>query len=175
MRNLDGRHVERGRQVDDEPVDLLVLQGLDRAGVRREDRWLLRRLDLALDQLVARRAQLRAELVGLEPRHRRHLRDRSPVVDDDRLRHVVVRIAEVDDLRPVRRERDLVDVEVERLLARGERVVERRVLPGDVAMGETQLLRQGVGDSGLVALPAVGIADLPATALPHEGDDLRPP
>ena len=46
VRHLDGRDVERGRQVDHEPVDLLVLESLDRAGVRREDRGLLRGLDL---------------------------------------------------------------------------------------------------------------------------------
>ena len=37
VRHLHGRDVERGRQVDDEAVDLLVLQREHRAGVRRED------------------------------------------------------------------------------------------------------------------------------------------
>ena len=38
--HLHGRDVERGRQVDDEAVDLLVLQRQHRAGVRREHRRL---------------------------------------------------------------------------------------------------------------------------------------
>ena len=50
VRHLDRRDVERGRQVDDEPVDLPVLQRLDRRGVLREDRRLLRRLDRARDE-----------------------------------------------------------------------------------------------------------------------------
>ena len=66
--HLHGRHVERGRQVDDEPVDLLVLQREHRAGVRREHGRLRRRLDRRRDERVARRAELRAELELLQAR-----------------------------------------------------------------------------------------------------------
>src|SRR3954470_19918708 len=76
VRDLDGRHVESGREADYEPVDLLVLQRLNGSGVSGEDRRLLRGLDLALDQLVTRRAELRAELIRLEAGNRRDLGDR---------------------------------------------------------------------------------------------------
>ena len=78
VRHLHGRHVERRRQVDHEPVDLLVLQRDDRGRVRVEDGRLLRRLDAVLDVRVARRAELRAELERLQARDLRTARSSSP-------------------------------------------------------------------------------------------------
>ncbi len=100
VRDLHGRHVERGRQVDHEAVDLLVLQAPGRPAFDGKTRRLLRGLDLVLDQLVARRAELRAELVAASVRRSaRDLRDRRPVVARRPTGDVVVRVAEVDDLR----------------------------------------------------------------------------
>ena len=63
VRHLRGRDVERGRQVDDEAVDLLVLQRLHRAGVLRgRPPAAVDGLIVVGDERVARRAELRAEL-----------------------------------------------------------------------------------------------------------------
>src|SRR5262249_35764498 len=80
---------------------------------------------------------------------------------DDRLVDVVVRVAEVDHLRPGGRVRDLVDVDVEGLLARRVRLRERHVDPLHLARREAELLRDGVRDRTLEALAAVRVADLP--------------
>src|SRR4029450_13301184 len=84
-----------------------------------------------------------------------------PLVHDHGLVDVVIRVAEVDDLRALLVERDLVDVEVERLRARGEGVVERHVDPLHLVLREAELLRDGVRDGALVALAAPRVADLP--------------
>ena len=163
--DLHRGHVEGGRQVDDDPVDLAVLQRLDRGGVLREDRRRLRGLDRVLDEVVARGAELRAELVLPQRRDRLRPRDRLALEHDDRLVHVVVRRAEVDDLRAGGRDRDLVDVEVERLLAGRVRAVERHVRPLDLRLREAELLRDRVGDRGLEALAGRRVVDLPLRAL----------
>jgi len=55
LRDLHGRDVEGRGEVDDQPVDLLVLQGGYRGVVRVEDGRLLRGLDVVDDVVVARR------------------------------------------------------------------------------------------------------------------------
>src|SRR6476659_6265058 len=92
VRYLHRRHIESGREIDDQAVDLLVLQGRDGSVVRVEHRRLLGRL---------------------QSRDRRGARDFRSIDDDEGLVDVVVGVAEVDCLRPRRLVRDLVDVEVE--------------------------------------------------------------
>ena len=67
VRHLHRRHVEGGRQVDDEAVDLADLQRLDGGVVRVVDLHRRGRLDRVDDVLVARRAELGAEPVLLQP------------------------------------------------------------------------------------------------------------
>src|SRR5437016_1501803 len=161
LRDLHGRDVERRRQVDHEAVDLLVLESGDRGIVLIEHGRLLRRLDVVDDVVVARRSQLGAELVRLERRDRRCARDRRSLHHDERLVDVVVRVAEVDCIRPCRLVRDLVDVEVELLRARCEGGVERNDDPLHLALGEAELRRDRVRDGTLIPLAGVGIAYLP--------------
>ena len=92
-------------------------------------------------------------------------RDLRALVDDDRLVHVVVRPAEIDDLRAGGRVGDLVDVEVERLRPGRVGTVERHVGPRHLALRVAELRRDRVGDGGLVALARRGIVDLPLRAL----------
>ena len=165
VRHLHRRDVERGRQVDDEAVDLAVLERRDRRVVRVVDRDGRRGLDGVDDVLVARRPELGAELVLLQARLRAHRGDRLALEADDRLVDVVVRGAEAEHLRPLGRVRDLVDVEVERLLARRDRLVEGRVDPDDLALGEAEPLRDRVRDRRLEALALGGVVDLPRPAL----------
>src|SRR6185312_8375764 len=117
VRYLHGGHVERRRQVDDDAVDLAVLERLHRGVVRVVDERARRGLDAVDDVRVARRAELRAEFVAPETRDRPDLRDGLALSADDRLVDEVVRLREVDGLRAGRAERNLVDVEVERLVA----------------------------------------------------------
>jgi len=63
----------------------------------------------------------------------------------------------VDVVRPLGRDRDLVDVEVELLLARRVGGVERLLDPDDVVLREAQLLGDGVGDRRLEALAVAGV------------------
>ena len=147
------------------PVDLAVLERLHRGVVRVEDERLRGGLDVLRDVRVARRPDLRAELERLEAGDRLDLRDRLALAADDRLVDVVVRHREVDGLRALGRVRDLGDVDVERLLARPERVVEGHDRPLHLRLREAELLRDRVGDGGLVALAAVGVGDLPRLGL----------
>ena len=165
VRHLHRRDVERGRQVDDEPVDLAVLERLHRGVVRVVDLGRRARLDQVDDVVVARRPDLGTQLVLLEAVDRSHRRDRLALAADDRLVHEVVRLREVHRLRALRVVRDLRDVEVERLLAGAEGVVERGHRPLDLRLREAELLRDRVGDGGLVALAAVRVADLPRLRL----------
>src|SRR6478672_666465 len=165
VRDLDGRDVEGGRKVDDQAVDLLVLQRGDRGVIGIEDGRLLRGLDVVDDVVVARRAELGAELVRLQGRNRGSTRDRRPLDDDERLVDVVVGGAEVDRARPCWLERDLVDVEIELLRSGCERRVERNDDPLDLALGETELARNRIGDGALVSLARVRIAHLPGRLL----------
>src|SRR5580765_8142474 len=161
VRDLDRRHVESGRQVDDEAVDLFVLQRRDGSVVRVEHRRLLGRLDVVDDVVVAGRAELRPELVRLQSCDRRRARDLRSLDDDQGLVDVVVRVAEVDRLRPRGRGRDLVDVEVELLRPRCESRVEGDHDPFHLAVGEAELLGDRVRHGALVALAGIRIADLP--------------
>ena len=72
---------------------------------------------------------------------------------DDRLVARVVRVAESDDrLGPLRRDRVLLQVEVEVLGAGLDRLVEGRAHPRHLVVGEAHLAGHGVGDGGLEAL-----------------------
>src|SRR5207253_7183725 len=138
-----------------------VLERRDREVVLRVDAGLLRRLDAVDDVLVARRAELGAELVAAEAGDRAGGGDRRALLDDERLVDVVVRVAEGDDLRALGRVGDLVDVEIEALLAGGERLRERDIGPADLRPGEAELPGDRVRDGGLVALAAPRVAPLP--------------
>src|SRR3954468_5667944 len=63
IRHLHGCDVKGRREIDDETIDLLVLDRRNRCSIRVEHSRLLGRLDLADDVVVARRAELCAELV----------------------------------------------------------------------------------------------------------------
>src|SRR5262249_5537959 len=126
---------------------------------------LLRRLDEVLDVLVARRAELRAELVLLQVGARLRACDRRSSLRDDRLVDVVVRVAEGDGLGARGRVRDLVDGEVELLRARGERCVERNDNPVDLVLREAELARDRVGDGRLEALTGARVAYFPGRLL----------
>src|SRR6266540_2690065 len=153
--------VERRRQVDDDPVDLLRLQaGIDVVG-GVVDRRLLARLDVLRDVVVARRPELDAELVLLDVGRALRVRDRGALDADERLVDVVVAVAEVDALRSLRRERNLVDVEVEGLRAGLEGLVERDDDPVDRVAREAEPLSHRVSDGALEALAAGRVADLP--------------
>src|SRR6476659_2738498 len=71
VRYLHRRHIESGREIDDQAVALLVRQGRDGSVVRVEHRRLLGRLDVVDDVVVAGRTELSAELVRLQSRDRR--------------------------------------------------------------------------------------------------------
>ena len=126
---------ERGREVDDDAVDLLPVQGRDDVVRRVVDARLLVGLDGVLDVAEARRPDLGAELRVLQVGERGRVRDRRAVQPDERLVHVVVRVAEVDGHVALVGDRDLVDVEVEVLRAGPERVVERDDDPLHVVLG----------------------------------------
>src|SRR5205085_4934333 len=159
--DLDGGDVEGRGEVDDDPVDLVRLQaGVDVArGV--VDGWLLARLDVLRHVGVARRPDLDPELVLLDVGTGFRRGDRRPFEPDQRLVDVVVGIAEVDALRARGRVRDLVDVEVEALRARLERLLEGDDHPVDIAFLEAELPGDRVGDRALEALARVRVADLP--------------
>src|SRR3954449_3542377 len=70
--DLHGSHVERGRKVDHEAVDLPVLERLHSRVVRVVDLRRAVRLDLLDDVVVARRPDLCAEPVLPEPVDRAH-------------------------------------------------------------------------------------------------------
>ena len=126
---LDRDDEERGRQVDDDAVDLPGVQRRDRVVVRVVHGRALRGPDEPRDVAVARRPDLGAELVRPEAGDGPDARDRRPGVRDDRLVDEVVRVRERDVPRALGRERDLRHVEVERLVAGPERVVERNRAP----------------------------------------------
>ena len=117
LRDLHGGDVERGRQVGEDRVDLAVEQRLLGGVGVLEDRRLVRRLDHVADRGQRRGAGLGAEVVVGELGERRDLRGRRALERDHGLRRLVVAVGEVDDLGARRRDRDLVDVEVEVLRA----------------------------------------------------------
>src|SRR5918994_4904816 len=98
VRYLHRRHVERGRKVDDEAVDLAVLQRGHGGVVRVVDGDRLTRLDVPHDVLVTRRPKLRAELVLAQAVDRAHRRDGLALEAHDRLVDEVVAGAEAQCL-----------------------------------------------------------------------------
>src|SRR5919106_2206391 len=161
---LDGGDEERGRQVDDDTVDLLGLHRRDRVVERVVDRRLVVRLDVVDDVLVARRPDRRAELRALQVGDALCVRDLVGLQRDESLVDVVVRVAEVDRLRALVRVGDLVDVEVEVLGPRAEGLVERDDRPVHLVLREPELLGDGVGDGALEALARRRIVQLPRRA-----------
>ena len=101
------------------------------------------------------RPRLGAQLEGRQVTDRGGLRDVGARQRDDALAAVVVAVGEVDDLGALRGDRELVDVEVEVLVARLVGLVERRRHPLHLVRREAELVGDGVGDRRLVAL-AVG-------------------
>ena len=79
VRHLDGRDEEGGREVDDDPVDLPVLEAGDGVVQGVVDRRVLTRLDVLDDVVVARRPHGRAQL-----RPWRSSIDPAPAKSDDR-------------------------------------------------------------------------------------------
>src|SRR6476646_8100239 len=150
-RNLHARDVERGRQVDDDAVDETALERLNRLVVRVVGPA-RRGLDHVADVRRARRADLGSEPVVLERSDRLRTRDWLALQRDERLVHEVVALREIDRLCPLRAVGHLRQVEVERLLPGPVRVVEGDDGPLDLSRGEAELLRDCVGDGGLVAL-----------------------
>src|SRR4029079_5057743 len=76
---------------------------------------------------------------------------------DQGLVEVVVAVGQVVRLGALRGERDLVDVEVEGLGTRRDRVVERRDDPDDVTWSEAEAIGDRVGDGALEALARVRV------------------
>ena len=89
--NLDGGQVERGRQVDDDRVDLAVLQRRDDVVGVVEDFRLARRVDHFFDRFEAGGADLDADLGVLQVGERFGLRGFGVLQRDDRLVGGVVR------------------------------------------------------------------------------------
>src|SRR4051812_18046992 len=150
-RHLRGGEEERGRQIDDDRVDLLLLQGGDDVVRVVEDLRLRAGLDDLLDRVEARRPDLHAELRVGDVRERRRLRRVGGLQRDERLRRREVRLREVDPLRARWRDRDLVDVEVELLRAGCVGRVERLGRPLHVALRVAELLRDRIGERALEA------------------------
>src|SRR5690349_5261818 len=150
--NLGGDELGR-RRIGDQRRDLLGPQRLLHVVERLEHLRRRRRLDLAVDELEAGRADLVAVDVALEVGGLVLGHDRAALQRDQGLLDVVVAVGEGDRLGPRRAVGDLVDVEVELLRPRRVGRVERLVGPGDLGLGEAELVRHRVGHGALVALP----------------------
>src|SRR6188472_567585 len=158
---LDVHDVAGRREVHDDAVDLLRVQCRDRVRLAVVHVRLLRGLDERVHVVVCGRSDRDAELVGAEPRHGLHPRDRRAGVRDDSLVHEVVRVREGGVLCALRQVRDLGDVDVERLLPGLERGRPYQGRPGDLLLREAELARDRIRDCGLVSLSAVRVRDLP--------------
>src|SRR3990170_694195 len=152
--DLDRRHEERGRQVDDDAVDVAVVEIGHRLREVVVDGGLLRRrLDHLGDHVQARGPDRGAELRVLQLVDRGRGRDRAPLGRDQRLVHVVVGLAEVDRVVSAGLVRDLLEHEVEVLLPRREGLVERHRHEGHlVGEGEPEATRDLRRDGALVTL-----------------------
>src|SRR5205085_3069021 len=113
------------RHVEDQRLAAVDLNRLIRRGRGREGQRRLRRVQLRLDPVEARRIRLRAQLqlpqVGEAVRDGRLLREENALV------RVQVRRGEVDRPLPLRRDRRLLEGDVELLRSRREEAVPRRV------------------------------------------------
>jgi len=78
-------------------------------------------------------------------------------VDNQGLGGVVVAGGEIDGILAFRSDRELLDVHVEVLGARGDGGIEGGAGPLDLVLAEAHLLGDRVGDGGLIALAALGI------------------
>ena len=116
---------ERGRDVDDDRVDLLVLERADDVVGGVEDLRLVARLDHVVDRVEAGGPDLDPDLGVGEVGERGRVGGVGVLERDDRLLGLVVGRREVDLLGALRRDRDLVDVEVEVLRPRRVGGVER--------------------------------------------------
>src|SRR6185312_8225139 len=114
-----------------------------------EDFRFARRIDFFVDRGETGGVDLDADPGVLEVGERFRLRRVRAFQRDDRLIDRVVRHREVDRLFAGRRDRDLVDVEVEVLRARRVGGVERLHRPLDLAFRVTELLADRVGDGAL--------------------------
>jgi hypothetical protein len=150
--DLGGRQVEGRREVDDDPVHALVLQRAHRVVGVVEHLRLRGRLDLRLRGVEACRADLDAELGLGQLAEAGCIRHGRGLQRDDGLRRGEVGAREVDALRPLRRDRDLVDVEVEVLRPGRVGRVERDDGPLHLVLPEAELLRDRVRDGALEAL-----------------------
>ena len=113
VRDLDRGDVERGRQVGEDRVDLVVLQRLLGGVGALEDQRVLVGLDHVADRGQRGGAGLRAEAQALQVVEAGRLGTGGALERDDGLGRVVVALGEVDDLGALGADRDLVDVEVE--------------------------------------------------------------
>src|SRR3954451_12352866 len=152
-RHLRRREEERGREVDDDRVDLLLLERGDDVVRVVEDLRLRAGLDDLLDGVEARRPDLHAELGVRHVGKRRGLRRVRGLQRDERLGRGVVRRREVHALRARGRDRDLVDVEVKLLRAGRVGGVERLGDPLHLALCVPELLRDRVRERALEAAP----------------------
>src|ERR1700744_5885202 len=143
--------VERRRQVDHDRFDLAVLERRDDVTRAVEDFRFARRFDEFFDRFEAGGVDLHAELRCLQFGQRFGFRRFRAFQRDDRLLGGVVRRREVDRLFAHRRDRDLVQVEVEVLRARRVRGVERLDRPLYLFFGVAELFADRVADGALEA------------------------
>src|SRR5689334_11585012 len=146
VRDLHRRHVEGGRQVDNDAVDLVGLERVDGIVQMLVRAWLRPRLDGVRDQVVAGRPDLGAELFALQRGDAGRVRVLVGLERDDRLVLGVVRAREVDRLGALLRDRHLGQVEVEVLRSRCIGLVEVGHLPLHLRVREAHLLGHRVGD-----------------------------
>jgi hypothetical protein len=152
---------EGSRQVHNDPVDLPGVEGRDGIVLVVVHAGILGRLNVVHDVVVRRRPQRSPQLVRAELLDGGRLGDRRSLHRDERLVHLVIRVAEVHRLVASWLVRHLVDEEVEVLLTGLERLGERDLGPLNLLRREAEPLGDRVRDGALEPLAVVGIVDLP--------------
>jgi len=153
---------EEGRgQVDHDAVHLPRVERGDGGIVAVVDRWLLARLDLLFDVREAGRTHLRPKPVGRHVSDGGGLGDGGVRVGDQRLVREEVAVAQVDRLGALIGIRHLRQVEVEVLLAGGERVVERHGDEVDRVVAEAETLGNGPRHGSFEAALVRRVTQLP--------------